>query len=312
MFLAVRRLVERGARWLVRHGRPLDLGPTVDPVPGTGGGRWSARLPDLARSVPTRDRDRGAKPSSCAPTVCRPSSRAASPRSLAALGALVDRRRRRGPRRRRRRWSRGVLLRARRSPAARLAPRSHRRAAPCRPVADRGPRRAARRRRRPAPRARRGRARDDRRRAEPSARVDEWVAAHADAVARYRSVLVRRSKRAACSTSRRSARRAASSASSCELVRRYRGSAERCAGRDRRTARRAPRSHRTRRGRRRPGAPTPTRGTGRGPGSRRDRARAPAGTRAAARTPSCRRRARRRRGWRRAPRARAATAGGAR
>jgi glutamate dehydrogenase len=36
MFLAVRRLVERGARWLVRRSVPLDLGPTVarfaDPV----------------------------------------------------------------------------------------------------------------------------------------------------------------------------------------------------------------------------------------------------------------------------------------
>ena len=46
MFLAARRLVERGARWLVRRSEPLDLGPTVsrfsDPVAAV-----VARLPEL-------------------------------------------------------------------------------------------------------------------------------------------------------------------------------------------------------------------------------------------------------------------------
>ena len=103
----------------------------------------------------------------------------------------------------------------------------------------------------------------------------------------------------------RAARRASSTATAVARL----NASSQCG---RRQSPRGRRSRRTRRAPRHRGAPTPTRGTGRGPASRPGRARAPAGTRAAARTPSCRRRARRRRGWRCAPRARAAAGGGGR
>ena len=46
MFLLVRRLVERSARWLVRHAEPLELGPTVERFrPGVRA--VTAALPEL-------------------------------------------------------------------------------------------------------------------------------------------------------------------------------------------------------------------------------------------------------------------------
>ena len=174
------------------------------------------------------------------------------------------------------------VLRARRPPAARLAPRPHRRAAPRRPLADRSARRTPRRPARPAPRAHRGRARDDRRQLPTVGTRRRVVAAHATRSQRYRAVLIRHRgrRRVRPHHARRGAPEpCASCASSAALSRpadaRARDAigAERGAGGVRR---------RTRRGRHRRGAPRPTRGTGRGPASRRARAREPAGTRAAA------------------------------
>ncbi len=46
MFLLVRRLVERSARWLVRHAQSLALGPTVDGF-RSGVRAVTAALPEL-------------------------------------------------------------------------------------------------------------------------------------------------------------------------------------------------------------------------------------------------------------------------
>ena len=67
MFLLVRRLVERSARWLVRHVEPLDLAPTVDAVPGRACATsprccpscWSARWPTRRPRPTARFTDAG-------------------------------------------------------------------------------------------------------------------------------------------------------------------------------------------------------------------------------------------------------------
>ena len=72
MFLLVRRLVERSARWLVRHVEPLDLGPTVERFrPGVRDGRrgrcpscWSGAVADAAAATdgPVHRRGRRRRP----------------------------------------------------------------------------------------------------------------------------------------------------------------------------------------------------------------------------------------------------------
>ena len=138
MFLAARRLVERGARWLVSHSVDLDLQRTVtrfrEPVADV-----VARLGDLvigadAMAIATEEEQLRADgvPAELASRVA-----GFQPRDRRARD-----RRHRGDSWRRCPDGRGRLLRGRRPSPPRLAPRSHRCAASCRPVADEGARRA--------------------------------------------------------------------------------------------------------------------------------------------------------------------------
>ena len=158
----VRRLVERAARWLVRHGDVARRsGPTVDRFrPGVQAvvdgaarrcswARWpTPRRPTAtgfaAAGVPRRARPAGRRRA----TPRWPRSRRSRSRSRTTLDPLAVAR---------------VQFRARRPARARPGARPHRRAAAGRPVADRGARRAPRRLLRVAARAHRGGARRDRR-----------------------------------------------------------------------------------------------------------------------------------------------------
>ena len=168
--------------------------------------------------MPTPPRSRR-KPISCAPPACPPSSRAGSPRSPLAISALVIADIAVGPRRASAWWaacSSRWLIASGSTGSAIASPRCPRadrwqieaRAALRDDVAD-------------LHRAlHRGRAGDDRRSREPSARVDEWVAQHADAVGALPLGVVRdrsrrrvRSRHARC----RARESSASCASSAEL-----------------------------------------------------------------------------------------------
>ena len=312
MFLAARRLVERGGP-VVRpaRGRPRDRADGR-PLPPTRWRRWSTRLTELVLGPERRDRDaeaeqlRRGRAGPARPRAAR------SPASDAALGALDDRRPRAAARRAPSTpWRRSHFTVADRLRLDWLRDRD-RRAASRRSMADRGARRVARRPRRlpiassPMPCSRPGTSATS---SDAQSAVDAWI----DAASRRREPLraVRRRDRSRAVLRPRAARPRAASSRVARALRRYRApDTRRDAVRPR--APRGPRWRRTRRAHRHPGVPRPNRGTGRVPASRPGRARAPAGTRAVATTPWCRRRARPRRGWHRAPRARAATGGAAR
>ena len=206
MFLAARRLVERGARWLVRrHGGDLDLGPTVtrfrEPV--------AAVVAPLARA---RGRSRRGPRSRPKPTQLRADG---VPSELADPRRRVRRRDRRARHRRRRRvaatststWSPVVLF----SVADRLRLDWLRDRIAALPRADRWQTEARAALRDDVADLHRALtdavlATTDRRRAEPSARVD--AVGRAPTPTRWRATArcSPTSRPAACSTSRRWAR----------------------------------------------------------------------------------------------------------
>ena len=90
MFLAVRRLVERSARWLVRHAEPLALGPTVE--------RFRAGVQAVTQSLPDARRS-GRSATRRPPTTARFTDAGVAP-DLARAGRVERRRAGRAPGRR--------------------------------------------------------------------------------------------------------------------------------------------------------------------------------------------------------------------